>query len=58
MGCEESLSAWQQDGIHLAQAKISLVTIQSVRERTSKMLLEMTNFIYFVPVVYQNQCVM
>lgn len=27
MGCEELLSAWQQDGIHLAQAETSLVTI-------------------------------
>lgn len=33
MGCKELLSAWQQDRIHLAQAKISLVTVHRERER-------------------------
>lgn len=57
VGCEELLSAWQQDGIHLARAKISLVTVHRERERTSRILLEMTNFIHIAPVIYQNQCV-
>lgn len=42
--------------IYLAQAKISLVTIHREREgeRTSKILLEMTDFIHIVPLIYLN----